>query len=251
MPEESETARLVGKIAVVTGGGRGIGRAIALACANNGADLCLVARTRTQLESVAGEIRILQQRALVVEADVTQPDQVERMAAEVGDTFGRVDVLVNNAGGGRERSPVVRSDPGLWIRDVMVNLVSAYLVTHAILPLMIESGSGCIINVGSGTGHRPGAGGSAYKAAKAGLWAFTQTLAEEVWEHGINVNELIPGPVETDLTRDHMQIGAPPPYAPSERVKPPEEVAPLAVWLASQPAGGPTGQSFSLARRPI
>ena len=251
MAEESETRCLAGKIAIVTGGGRGIGRALALSYARSGADLCLVARTRAQLESVAGEIRDLQQRALVVEADVTQPDQVERMAAEVGDAFGRIDILVNNVGGGREHRPVVESDPGLWTRDVMVNLVSAYLVTRAILPLMIESGGGCIINVGSGTGHRPGAGGSACTAAKAGLWAFTQTLAEEVWEHSINVNELIPGPVETDLTRDHMRVGVSPPHALSERVKLPEEVAPLAVWLASQPPGGPPGQSFSLARRPI
>ena len=213
--------------------------------------MCLVARTRAQLESVADEIRSLPSRALVVEADVTEPDQVERMAAEIGAALGRVDILINNAGGGRGRGPVLESDVDLWIRDVMDNLVSAYLVTRALLPLMIECGGGHIINIGSGTGHRPEAGGSAYKAAKAGLWAFTQTLAQEVWEQGINVNELIPGPVETDLTREYMRVGDPPPYAPSERVKPPEDVAPLAVWLASQPSGGPTGQSFSLARRPV
>jgi len=251
MVEKPDTGCLAGKIAVVTGSGRGIGRAIALAYARNGADLCLAARTRAQLESVAAEIRSLPQRALVVEADVTEPDHAERLAADVGNAFGRVDILVNNAGRSSERRSVLESDPEVWTGDVMVNLVGTYLITRAVLPLMIKSGGGHIINIGSGMGHRPGAGGSSYEAAKAGVWAFTQALAEEVWQYDINVNELIPGPVETDATRDHMRAGGPPPYAPSERVKPPEEVAPLAVWLASQSPGGPTAQSFSLARRPI
>ena len=100
-------------------------------------------------------------------------------------------------------------------------------------------------------GHGAGAGNSAYRVGKAGMWMFTQCLAAEVWEQGIEVNELVPGPVQTDLTSTRMQVGAPPPFAPSERVKYPEDVAPLAIWLATQPAGGPTAQSFSLARRPI
>ena len=251
MPEEAQEEGLRSKTAVVTGSGRGIGRAIALAYAHKGADLCLVARTLAQLESVAGEIRRLQRRVLVVKADVTNWDEVQEISAQVRTAFGGIDVLVNNAGGGKELGSVLESRPSLWIRDVESNLIGAYLVTRAFLPLMIESGGGRIINIGSGTGHRPGPGGSAYKASKAGLWAFTQILAQEVWEFGIDVNELVPGPVETDLTRDHMQVGAPPPYAPSERVKVPEDVAPLAVWLATQPPGGPTAQSYSLARRPV
>jgi 3-oxoacyl-[acyl-carrier protein] reductase len=83
------------------------------------------------------------------------------------------------------------------------------------------------------------------------MWMFTQCLSEEVWEHGIDVNELIPGPVATDLTDGRMKVGGPPPFAPSEHVKTPEDVTPLALYLATQPNGGPTGQSFSLTRRPI
>ena len=165
-----------------------------------------------------------------------------------------LDILVNNAGGGLERNSMLDSDPGLWIEDVFVNCISAYLVSRALLPVMIESGGGRVINVGSGMGHRPTASGSAYHVGKAGLWMFTRCLAEEVWQHNITVNELIPGPVATVATRltgDRMQVGGPPPYASSEVIKAPEDVAPLALFLATQPDRGPTAQSFSLTRRPI
>jgi 3-oxoacyl-[acyl-carrier protein] reductase len=186
-----------------------------------------------------------------VPADVAEPAAVEAMADRVAQEHGRVDLLVNNAGGGIERRSVVESDPAVWTRDMTVNLVGPYLVTRALLPLMIASGGGRIINVGSGMGHRPGAGDSAYRVGKAGLWMLTRCLAEEVWSHGIDVNELIPGPVATRLTEGSMQLGGALPFAPSERVKAPEEVVPLALWLATQERGGPTAQSFSLTRRPI
>jgi 3-oxoacyl-[acyl-carrier protein] reductase len=146
---------------------------------------------------------------------------------------------------------VAESDPDLWIRDLQVNLTSAYLVTRALVGLMMRNGGGKIINVGSGIGHQAGAGSSAYRVGKAGLWMLTRCLAEELWPHGIEVNELIPGPVLTRLTQGRMELGGPPPFAPSERLKAPEDVVSLALWLATQPPGGPTAQSFSLARRPL
>jgi 3-oxoacyl-[acyl-carrier protein] reductase len=243
--------RLSGRVAVVTGGGRGIGRAIALAFADEGADLCLVARTAEQLEAVAGEVRALGRTAVLSVADVTSKGDCRGIADTVRKAFGRLDILVNNAGGGIEPASVLESNPDLWVKDVEANLVSAYLVTRHLLPLMVEAGGGKIINVGSGMGHGAGAANSAYRVGKAGNWMLTRCLAAEVWEHGIDVNELVPGPVQTDLTKSRMQVGAPPPFAPSERVKYPEDVAPLAVWLAAQPPGGPTAQSFSLARRPV
>jgi 3-oxoacyl-[acyl-carrier protein] reductase len=242
--------KLAGKTAVVTGSGRGIGRAIALALAREGARVGLVARTRTELEEAATEARKAGGEALAVVADVTDWGQVETMASQVRRAFPRLDVLVNNAGGGGERQPIAETDPQRWVKDVTLNLVSAYLVTRAFLPWLIESGGGRIINVGSGLGHRPGAGSSAYRVGKAGLWMLTQCLAEELWTHGIEVNELIPGPVHTTLTAARF-ASSPPPFAPSERVKTPDEVVPLALWLATQPPGGPTAQSFSLARRPL
>lgn len=251
MSDSKPAGKLTGKIVVVTGGGRGIGRAIALACARQGADLCLAARTRDQIESAARDIHALDRRALAVPVDVTLRRQVTAMAEKIRETFGRVDILFNNAGGGIERSAVLESDSDLWVKDLQVNLIGAYFVTRALLPLMVAAGGGRIINTGSGMGRRPGSGSSAYHVGKAGLWMFTRCLAEEVWEHGIDVNELIPGPVETHLTQGRMKVGAPPPFAPSERVKHPEDVVPLAMWLATQPSGGPTAQSFSLNRRPI
>ena len=235
------------KVAVVTGSGRGIGRAIAIAYAAEGADLVLAARSAAELEAVEAEIRALGRNVIAVLADVTERGAVDDLAGAVRTEFGRLDILVNNAGGGLERKGIVDSDPDLWVEDVTVNCISAYLVSRALLPLMIESGGGRVINVGSGMGHRPTASGAAYHVGKAGLWMFTRCLAEEVWHHNITVNELIPGPVATRLTA----ASGPPPYADSEVIKEPEDVAPLALFLATQPDHGPTAQSFSLTRRPI
>jgi len=243
--------KLEGKVVLVTGGGRGIGRAIALGCADEGAHLAIVARTLQEIDAVADDVRARDRSALAVSTDVSDLGQVQAMSEKVAATFGKVDVLFNNAGGGDETNPVVSSDPVRWVRTVSVNLTSAYYVSRAVLPLMVEAGGGRVINIGSGMGHRPGAGSSAYHVGKAGLWMLTRCLAEELWEKGIEVNELIPGPVATELTRGSMRVGAPPPFAPSERVKPPEDVVSLALWLAAQPPGGPTGQSFGLNRRPI
>tara|TARA_Y100000588_G_scaffold375913_1_gene452918 strand:- start:9388 stop:10134 length:747 start_codon:yes stop_codon:yes gene_type:complete len=247
----SEEKELEGKVVVVTGGGRGIGAAIAGSCAREGARVGLVARTVEQLNTVAKNIDDAGADVTVIPTDVTDRRQTEAMAETVREYFGRIDILFNNAGGGTERRSIAESDPDEWTATVDLNLTSAYYVTHALLPLMIESGGGKIINTGSGMGHRPGDSGSAYRVGKAGMWMFTQCLAEEVWEHGITVNELIPGPVATYLTEGRMEVGGPPPFAPSEHVKGPEDVVPLAMWLATQPSTGPTAQTFSLTRRPI
>lgn len=244
-------SKLAEKIALVTGSGRGIGRAIALAFAREGADLVLAARTPEQLDAVAADIRALGRRVLSVPTDVADRASVDALTENVRREFGRLDILVNNAGGGIEHNRILDSDPELWIADVTVNCISAYLVSRALLPLMIASGGGRVINMGSGMGHRPTPNSSAYHVGKAGMWMLTQCLAEEVWEHDIAVNEIIPGPVATHLTQGRMQVGGPPPFAPSEVVKAPEDVVPLALFLATQPDGGPTAQSFSLARRPI
>ena len=114
-----------------------------------------------------------------------------------------------------------------------------------------KNGGGTIINVGSGMGHQARSGNSSYNAAKAGVWMFTRCLAMEVWQDDVTVNELIPGPVHTELTSGIFEADQPHPSEPSEWVKRADQVAPLAVFLASQGSKGPTGQSFSLARRPL
>ena len=170
---------------------------------------CWRRAAQRELTAVADQIRGLGRSAVTVPTDVIRRDQVDALAAAVRREFGRLDVLVNNAGGGLERSGILESDPDLWLEDVTVNCISAYLVSRALLPLMIESGGGRVINVGSGMGHRPTASASAYHVGKAGMWMFTRCLAEEVWQHNIAVNEIVPGPVATRLTGGRMQVGGP------------------------------------------
>ena len=238
-------------MAFVTGGGRGIGRAAALALARAGADVAVSARTAAEIDAVAAEVRGLGRRALAVASDVTREPNCRAAVERVVSELGRIDVLVNNAGGSSERAPVVDSDPTRWAETIAVNLLSVYYCTRAALPHLVRAGGGKIINVGSGMGHAATAGNAAYSTAKSGVWMFTQVLAQEVWSHGIDVNEVVPGPVLTRLTEGVFRTDAPPPFSPSERVKLPEEVAELILWLATRPPGGPTGQSFSLARRPL
>lgn len=243
--------QLEGKVALITGGGRGIGRSIARAFAGEGAAVIVSARTQEEIDAVAIEIQQAGGTASAWACDVRDVAAVDRLFQHVIDQHGRLDILVNNAGGSFVRAPVATSDRDAWKRVIDVNLLGVYYCSYAALPIMQGQGGGKIINIGSGMGHSPRAGNSAYNSAKAGVWMFTRCLAMEVWEQGIDVNEIVPGPVLTELTKDLFEIGKAPPIAPSERVKTPEECVPLAMFLAAHPPGGPTGQSFSLARRPI
>ena len=243
--------QLKDKVAVITGGGRGIGRAIALAFAEQGAAVAILARTTDQIEKVAAEIRQTRQRVFTRCCDVTDRAAVEQALAAVAKEFQQIDIVVCNAGGGRERTHVGQDNPEAWQAVIEQNLLGTYHVCRAALPHLRAAGGGAVINVGSGMGHQARAGNSSYHAAKAGVWMLTRCLAMEVWEDGIAVNELVPGPVATDLTAGLLELGRPHPKIPSEWTKAPSEVAPLAIYLATQGRHGPTGQSFSLARRPL
>lgn len=245
--------QLSGKRILVTGGGRGIGRAIAQAFASEGAAVCVTARRADQLAQVVETIATAGGIAIALPGDVTVPDEVQTVVDAAASQLGGLDILINNAGGGFTRSPLASSSTHDWRATLEVNLLGAYYAARAVIPHLVAAGGGKIINIGSGMGHQARAGNSAYNGAKAGLWMMTRCLALELWEQGIEVNELVPGPVFTDLTADTFPPpgqGAPP-LAGSERVKTPEECVPLALFLATQPPGGPTGQSFSLARRPM
>jgi NAD(P)-dependent dehydrogenase (short-subunit alcohol dehydrogenase family) len=246
--------QLSDKVAVITGGGRGIGRAIARMLAREGAHVALCARTRDEIDAVAAEIKGMGRKSLAVPADVTRWEQVKSFAELVAGEFGQVDVLVNNAGGGVERNtPIAQSDPERWWRGVEVNLQGTYLITRAFLEHVAEGGK--IVNIGSGMGHEtPRGGNSSYNVAKAGVHMFTRALAVEVWERGIQVNEVLPGPVANGLDPEARLEEArrnPPPFASSERLKHPDRVAEQVLWLATRGEDGPTGQTFSLARRPL
>ncbi|MFC9789741.1 SDR family NAD(P)-dependent oxidoreductase [Rhodococcus sp. NPDC127528] len=245
------TPSLEGLTCLVTGGGRGIGRSAALALARAGAAVAVAARTADQVESVVQEILDEGGRAIAISADVTDADQVAAMVARTVDELGGLHVLLCNAGGGLTSGRLVDSPRDEWERTIALNLTSVFHCAQAAIPPMSAQGMGKIIVVGSGTGHAPGPGGSAYAAAKAGVAHLVRVLAQEVWRHGIDVNEIVPGPVATDLTRDDFRLGEVPALSKAERVKHPDEVAELIVWLAGRPVQGPTGQTFSLARRPL
>ena len=242
---DSADQPLAGKAAVVTGAGRGIGRAIALAYAAAGAAVCCTARTREEIEDTAEHIRGEGGIGTAVAADVTDPEAVESMFSETAEALGGVDILVANAGGVLESKPVLEGDPALWEATVAVNLFGAYHCIRAAIPHLKRRGGGKIITMGSGMGHNGLPGDSAYCCAKAALWMLTRVSARELWADGISVNELIPGPVRTDATLGGGAVSG----IDSEWVKSPEDVVPLALFLATQPNVGPTAQSFSLMRR--
>jgi len=242
---------LTGQVALITGGGRGIGRAIAAAYADAGAAVCVTARTASEIEQVVAEIQDVGGQAIAVTCDVSDRASVESMIEQTVKQLGQLDILVNNAGGGLERTLVGEDDPDTWQRVVEINLLGTYFCTRAALPYLKAEGGGKIINVGSGMGHQARAKNTSYNVSKAGVWMLTRCLALELWEAGVTVNELIPGPVYTELTADVFPKDQAHPGISSEWVKAPEDVVPLALMLATQSEKGPTGQSFSLARRPL
>ena len=192
---------LQGQVAMVTGAGRGIGRAIALELATAGADLVLCARTAAQLEEVAGEVRALGRRALVACGDVSRAAEVDSVVEQALKEFGRIDILVNNAGIARD-SVLLRMKEEDWDKVLEVNLRSAFLCTRAVSRGMLKQRSGRIVNITSVIGLMGNTGQANYAASKAGLIGFTRSVARELASRGITVNAVAPGYIETEMTRD-------------------------------------------------
>ena len=192
-----QEADLSGKVAVITGGGRGIGEALARRFADAGAAVALCARGAGEIERVAAGIRERGGRALPVQVDITVEAEVQAFADAVVAEFGSVDVLVNNAGGNVRHSESLLADTALedWRAVMDLNFFGTYLMTRAFLAHINRGGK--IINFGSGAGHVAAANEIGYRAAKAAVSMFTKCLALEVWTEGIEVNELAPGAVAT------------------------------------------------------
>jgi 3-oxoacyl-[acyl-carrier protein] reductase len=239
---ETPSVPLQDKVAVITGAGRGIGRAIALAYARAGARVVCSARSEAEIAETARLIEAAGGRAIAHAADVADHDSMLALFGHAGSAFGGVDIVVANAGVAMEQRRIEESDPALWRRTIDINLTGAYHTAHAAIPHLRRRGAGKIIMVGSGQRNRATPGFSAYSSSKSGLWMLTQSLAVELSEYRISVNELIPGPVRTDMTRDAA-------IPPGEWFKQPEDVVPLALFLAGMPDIGPTAQSYSLMRR--
>ena len=237
--------QLAGIGAMVTGGGRGIGRGVALAYAQEGADVAVVSRTSSEVEQVAAEVRALGRKGLALTADLTRREDADRAMRQAVEGLGKVDILVNNAGGYRLFTDALVHGVSFgdlteaeWDRVIASNLKTTFLCCKAVLPHMVERGVGAVINMTSGTSRKGGAGMAAYSAAKAGLDRLTESLAAEYEQHGIAVNSLEPGWVRTLPNED---------YEPevSKRMRLPEDIGPSALFLALQTPGPMTGQTVS------
>src|SRR5271167_4574014 len=251
---------LHGRRALVTGGGRGIGRSMALALADAGADVAVASRSIAELESVAKEIRDRGTRGVAVVMDVMSREQITAGVDEAARKLGGLDILINNAGGVVSENPALLNpldhDPGAFEDNLFLNLPQAFYATHAALPHMIKQKWGRIISIGSGYA-KTGGGPLAYSAAKHGLIGFTRSLAYAAAPYGVNVNVLCPGWTNTRLV-DWNVLGAmmgvsaadAKRFAESQniqkRIVEPDELGAMAAMLASDAASAVTGQVISV-----
>ena len=237
--------RLVNKTAIVTGASRGIGRTVAKVLAEQGASVVLAGRTRAALEEAVEEIRSRGGQATAVVCDVTVEGDVEQLVKATLEGYGRVDILVNNAGVTRD-GLVMRMSEEDWDAVLDTNLKSVYRCTRAVLRPMLKQRAGRIVNIASVVGLTGNAGQANYAAAKAGIVAFTKSVAREVASRGITVNAVAPGYIDTDMTRalspeqrERILSGI-----PMGRMGSTEDVAYAVAFLAGEEAGYITGQTL-------
>ena len=233
------------KVCLITGAGRGIGRAIALAYAHEQAQLVLTALEEDELEKVASEVRQLGGEAFVHPADVSDEDQVASLVTAALDRFQQVDVLVNNAGTLLMPADFPSTTPEMWDRTMSINVRSNYLMTHALLPKMTAQNYGRVINIASRAGLRGIPNRAAYCASKHAVVGLTRALALDVRGHNISVNAVCPGAVITPLT-EKTRPG-------DDRVGwlEPEDIAGMAVYLASEAAKAVNGAIIEVDDRTI
>jgi 3-oxoacyl-[acyl-carrier protein] reductase len=242
---------LEGQVAIVTGASRGIGRAIALALATEGAKVVVnYASSATAAEAVVAEINNLNNghggEAIATHADVSQEAQVDSLIKSAIDKWGRVDILVNNAGITRD-TLLLRMKLEDWQAVIDLNLTGVFLATRAVSKIMLKQKSGRIINIASVAGQMGNAGQGNYSAAKAGVIGFTKTVAKELASRGITVNAVSPGFIATDMTADLKNTDEILKFIPLGRYGQPEDIAGMVRFLAVDPAAAYiTGQVFNV-----
>lgn len=245
---------LTDKVAVVTGGGRGVGAATAITLAEAGADVVITARTAQEIEQTAEQVRETGRQALAIPADVSDRSAVQQLIERVLAELDRIDILINNAGILHPVGDTWTVDPDDWQYNVTVNLDGVFLTTHAVLPHMIERGSGRIINVTSGAAQRPVPGWSAYCAAKAGLDHFTRVVAAELAGTGVTINAAAPGVVDTEMQAEIRQL-APSEFRQVSRyqaykregvLRDPSEPAQMLLWLCHPATQAMNGEALHI-----
>ena len=252
--------KLEGRVSVVTGGGHGIGRAIALRFAEQGAAVVIAGPTTETIESATREVESLGVRALALLTDVSDETSVERMVTNSIARFGQIDILVNNAGIAGPTAPASRVSREDWDRTIAVNLTGAFLCAKHALPQMMERRSGRIINITSVAGLHGYALRSPYSSSKWGMIGLTRTLAEEAGPYNITVNAIAPGPVrgpriDSVIRNRAIELGLPFEDVEREYVGPTalkrmaeeEDIAAVALFLASEEAGNLTGQTIEVS----
>ncbi|HEX3253765.1 MAG TPA: SDR family NAD(P)-dependent oxidoreductase [Pyrinomonadaceae bacterium] len=243
------------KTALITGGGRGIGRAIALAFAREGLRIAVAARTAEQVEQVAAEIG---NDSIGLVCDVSDPESVTRMFSDVRERLGDADILVNNAGIA-ESATIVNTTDELWHRHLAINLSGTFYCTRAALPAMLKKGWGRVINIASIAGKTGAPYIAAYSASKHGVMGLTRSIALEVASSGVTVNAICPGYVDTDMVSRGVEritsrtgrtaeeaLDTLKKMSPQNRLVTPEEVAAIALLLASEDGRGINGQGINI-----
>ncbi len=244
LPENLQ--HLKDKVALVTGASRGIGKATAIALVNQGAKVVVnYARSSEAAEAIVQEITAAGGEAIALQADVSQAEQVDNLIKQTLDKFGRIDVLVNNAGITKD-TLLLRMKPEQWQAVIDLNLTGVFLCTKAVSKIMLKQRSGRIVNIASVAGQMGNPGQANYSAAKAGVIGFTKTVAKELANRGITVNAVAPGFIETDMTQD-LKSDKIIDFIPLGRYGKPEEVAGTIRFLAADPAAAYiTGQVFNV-----
>jgi len=237
-----EKFKLQGKVALVTGGGRNLGKVIALLLAEAGADVAVTSRTISETQKTVEEIRQKGQKALAFSMDVTDFTQVEKVTKQVASEFGRIDILVNNAATRSFKSLLEMSEDE-WRGVIDTNLTGAFLCCKAVGPFMVQQGGGRVINISSGLGFHGAVNRTAYCASKGGLILLTRALALEWAPYNIFVNSVAPGLLTTAPgSKEVLEARAT--KIPLKRMGRPDEIAPLIVYLASEACTYMTGETI-------